>query len=210
MEHLARKEEDLQPYLEYGVVQVENESSFTVQTAFGPVQGEQAVGCLVRPVPGDTVLLSVDEAGDCFILCVLRRETGEKARTELSFNGDVDLRVQGGDLTVSSGKRIAFASSKISMHADAGEAVIDKFSFTGRVFRSQVKRILVVANTVEHVFRRFTQRLQDSFRFVKDHEEVQTGNTRYLVEDTLTMHAKNANHMAEELVTINAEQIHLG
>ena len=41
-------------------------------------------------------------------------------------------------------------------------------------------------------------------------EEVQSGSTRYLVEDTLTMQAKNADHTAEEIVRINAEQVHLG
>ena len=63
---------------------------------------------------------------------------------------------------------------------------------------------------MDQTVRRLTQRLQDSFRFVKDHDETQAGSTRYLVEDTLTMNAKNAVHMAEEIVTINAEQVHLG
>ena len=35
------------------------------------------------------------------------------------------------------------------------------------------------------------------------------GMVRYLVEENLTMHSKNAMHVAEELVSINAEQIHL-
>ena len=209
MQHLAKKEEGLQPYLEYGMVKAEEEQLFTVQTSFGQITAERAFGCLVQPQTADTVLLSIDEDGNCFILSVLIRED-KKRRTELSFRGDVGLTVTDGDLTLSSEQKMAFVSAKIAVHADKGEAVIERFSFVGKVFKSQVKRILVVANSVEHVFRRFTQRLQDSFRFVKDHEEVQTGNTRYLVEDTLTLHAKNANHMAEELVTINAEQIHLG
>ncbi|RJR31769.1 MAG: DUF3540 domain-containing protein [Desulfobacteraceae bacterium] len=210
MENLAKKTETVRPTLEYGIIQDEGERTFTVQTSFGVVLSEQAVGCLVRPKSGDTVLLCMDESERCFILSVLKREDDEKTRTELLFHGNVDLRVTGGELSLGSDKAIAFASGRISMVADRGEAVIEKFSFTGRVLRAQVKRIMVVAGTVENVFRRFTQRLQDSFRFIKDHDEVQSGNTRYLVEDTLTMHAKNANHMAEELVTINAEQIHLG
>ncbi|RJR33222.1 MAG: DUF3540 domain-containing protein [Desulfobacteraceae bacterium] len=210
MENLAKKTETIRPILEYGVIQNEGERTFTVQTSFGVVLSEQAIGCLVRPKTGDTVLLCMDEAERCFILSVLKREDACKTRTELSFLGSVDLRVKGGELSVSSEEKIAFASGKISMHADRGEAVIEKFSYTGSVLKSQVRRIVVVANTVENIFRRFTQRLQDSFRFIKDHDEVQSGNTRYLVEDTLTLHAKNANHMAEELVTINAEQIHLG
>jgi uncharacterized protein YktB (UPF0637 family) len=88
--------------------------------------------------------------------------------------------------------------------------VIERVCLVAKVFQGQVKRIKMVANTVENTFRRLTQRLQDAFRFVQDHEEIQTGSTRYLVEDTLTINAKNAVHMAEEIVTINAEQVHLG
>jgi len=207
---LAKKQEQIRPYLDYGVVLAQSQGSFTVDTAAGPVQGEPAVGCVVRPAIGDTVLLSLDQADTCFILCVLQREPGAKTRTQIRFNGDVDLQVDGGDLTLSSSQKIALASSAIALHADKGKAVIGELSFSGRALHSRFKRIQVVANTVEHVCRRFTQRLHDSFRFIKDHEEIQTGNTRYLVEDTLTMHAKNATHMAEELVTITAEQIHLG
>lgn len=209
MENTARRMQITQPVLEYGVVQGENDRHFTVETAYGPITSEQAVGCLVRPRPGDTVLLCIDDPGNCFILSVLKRQPDAKTRTELNFQGDVDLRVLGGELSVSSEERIAFASDSVSIHANRGEAVVEKFSFTARDLRSQVKRILVVAGTVENVFRRFTQRLQDSFRFIKDHDEVQSGNTRYLVEKTLTMHAKNADHVAEELVTIKGGQIHL-
>ncbi|RLG68848.1 MAG: hypothetical protein DRO11_08520, partial [Methanobacteriota archaeon] len=80
----------------------------------------------------------------------------------------------------------------------------------GKIFNLQVKHIKTVSATVENVCKRLTQRLKDSFRFVKDLEEVQTGSTRYLVEDTLNMHSKNTVLMSEEIVTINGEQIHLG
>jgi hypothetical protein len=66
-----------------------------------------------------------------------------------------------------------------------------------------------VAGRAENIFHRLTERLTNTFRYVTEHEEVQTGSTRYLVEETLTMHSKNAMHMAEEMVSINAEQIHL-
>jgi len=218
MENLAKKIEQPQPCLENGQVIAGKDGRFIVQTAYGPIQASLAVSCLVQPRAGDRTLLSTDGEGDCFILSVLKRGESKEVHTELVFDGQVDLHVRDGglslttdrDISLASREKLAFASKKISAHADKGEAVIERMSFVGKALHSQVKRVMTVANTVEHIFRRFTQRLEDSFRFVKDHEEVQTGNTRYLVEDTLTLHAKNANHMAEELVTINAEQIHLG
>ena len=218
MENLAKKVETLQPCLEYGIVQSGGERLYSVLTSFGEVMSEQAVSCLIQPQAGDTVLLSVDVTDNCFILSVLKRELCEKVRTEILFDGDVDLHVRGGGLSLTSDKDMSFASReglalasrKISVHADKGVATIGKLSFIGKILQSQVKRIKVIANTVENSFRRLTQRMDDSFRFVKEHEEVQSKSARYLVEDTLTMHSKNAVHMAEEIVAINAEQVHLG
>jgi len=218
MENLAKKIEQPQPCLEYGQVIAGEDGRFIVQTAYGPIQASMAVSCLVQPRAGDSILLSTDGEGDCFILSVLKRGESEDVKNELVFDGQVDLYVKNGglkitserDMSLASRENLAFVSKKISAHADKGEAVIERMSFIGKVLQGQVKRIKIVANTVENTFRRLTQRLQDSFRFVKDYEEVQTGSTRYLVEDTLTMHSKNAVHMAEEIVTINAEQVHLG
>ena len=218
MQNLAKEIEYSQPCLEYGRILTGEEGSYTVLTSFGEVVSDQAVSCLVKPKVGDTVLLSMDTTDDCFILSVLRRDVGEKVQTELVFDGQVNLHVKGGGLSltsdekmsIASREKLAFASQKISIHADEGKVTIEKLSFIGRVFQSQVKRIKLIANTVENICRRLTQRLDDSFRFVKEHDEVQSKSARYLVEDTLTMHSKNAVHMAEEIVTINAEQVHLG
>jgi len=218
MQNLAKETEHPQPCLEYGRILAEGENAYMVLTSFGNVMSEQAVSCLVKPRTGDTVLLSMDTTGNCFILSVLKREACEKARTELVFHGQVNMHIKDGGLSLTSDKDmslasregLAFASQEISIHAEKGKAAIERLSFVGKVFRSQVKQINVVAHSVENIFRRLTQRLDDSFRFVKEHDEVQSKSTRYLVENTLTMHSKNAVHMAEEIVTINAEQVHLG
>jgi hypothetical protein len=63
---------------------------------------------------------------------------------------------------------------------------------------------------VDHIFDRLTQRLKNHTRYVEDQEEVQTGSSRYLVEDLLTVQTKNTLHQAEEIITLNGEQIHLG
>ena len=80
----------------------------------------------------------------------------------------------------------------------------------GSAVYSQVKRFVSVAKAVEHTFKRFTQRFENCERYVEDHEEIQTGSTRYLVEDTMTTHAKNTMNVSEELHTMQAEQIHMG
>ena len=218
MQHLAKQQEQLQPFLTYGDVTAGEAGRYTVQTDFGPVPAAAAAGCLMQPMTGDRVLISTDGEAETYILTVLQRARDGAAPARLVFDGQVDLVVNGGglrlaadaDLSLASGAKMALAADRLAVHAGSGEAAIERLSFVSRTFQGQVKRIKLVANTVENTFRRLTQRLQDAFRFVEDQEEIQTGSTRYLVEDTLTMNARNAVHMAEEIVTINAEQVHLG
>lgn len=217
MNNLQEKLEPLQPLLEYGSVLFGEGRFFKVQASFGMVEAEQAVSCLVKPETGDIVLLSVDPSGTCFILSILKRTDTEK-ETGLVLEGQVNLHVKNGDLSLTSDRNMTFAAAdeldcvgqKISLHAEEGEATITRMSFLGAFLDSQIKRVKYVADTVDTVYSRLTERLINAFRFVKEEEEIQTGSTRYLVEDTLTMHSKNAVHMSEEIVTINAEQVHLG
>ncbi|MEA1936193.1 MAG: DUF3540 domain-containing protein [Thermodesulfobacteriota bacterium] len=218
MQELAEKVEYSRPIMEYGYVQEAGERYFSVLTSYGGVISERAVSCLVQPEAGDTVLLSVDMSGNAFILSVLKRDVTEGMETDIVFDGPVNVQVKGGDLsltsdigmTIAAGEGLSFAGQKISVDADEGAAKISKLEFIGTFLDSQIKKVKHVADTVDTVYRRLTERLVNAVRFVKEEEEVQTGSTRYLVEDTLTMHSKNAVHMAEEIVTINAEQVHLG
>ena len=218
MHNLANRKERELPWLDYGEVVSEEKEGFAVHTSFGAALARTAAGCLVRPRTGDRVLLCVAGDGECYVLSVLERAGGPEQETCLEFDGNVSLHAKGGDLsftadrdlTLASEQSMALASRKVSIHAGVGEAVIEHLSVAGRALQSRIKRIRTVASSVEQTARRFTQRLRDSFRYVEDQDEVQCGSARYLVEDSLTLHSKNTVHMAEEIVTINAEQVHLG
>lgn len=218
MQELAEKIEYSRPIMECGRVQDAGEKHFSVLTSYGDVLSERAVSCLVQPKVGDAVLLFMDISGNAFILSVLRRDISGNKETDIVFEGPVNVQVKEGDLSLTSnmgmtivaGEELSCVSHKISVDADEGAVKISKLVFLGTFFDSQIKKIKHVADTVDTVYRRLTERLVNAVRFVKEEEEIQTGSTRYLVEDTLTMHSKNAVHMAEEIVTINAEQVHLG
>ena len=217
MKQAVRQVEAPVPNLEYGQVISEDSDRIMVETPFGTLRAEKAVSCLVRPVTGDTVLLSTDMSGRCYILSVLERTDMQK-ETELALEGDTALHVAGGSLRISSDKSLLasgaesleMAANRVSVNAHEGEANISRMTFLGSVFYTQLNKVVTVAKAVEHTFKRFTQRFENCERYVEDHEEVQTGSTRYLVEDTMTTHAKNTMNVSEELHTMQAEQIHMG
>ncbi len=209
MQELKRAKDCIEPYLEYGSV-VEEGPVLLVETPTGSYPARRAVSCLVEPRPGDFVLLSFNGEAGCFVLSVLTREESSGSGSDFFFEGNTNLHVRKGSLNISAEEGVSLASERLFMAAKKGEATFKSFSFVGEVVSAQVESIKTVAGKVENIFQRLTERLIDVFRFVKDHEEVQTGSTRYLVETNLTMHSKNAMHVAEEIVTINAEQVHLG
>jgi len=215
---LAEKPDFNQPSLEYGRVTGREGDRFIVAGAFGEYRASTAVSCLVTPRVGDEVLTARHGVRDGYILSVLTRGGEAPAGTELTFDGPLCLRVENGPMSlladegiaIASPQEIAMTSEKMRIQAKRADVTVECLSVLGGFLHSRIKEMKIVSGRVEEIVQRLTQRLTDAFRFVKDHEEVQTGSTRYLVEENLTMHAKNTMHVAEEMVTINAEQINLG
>ncbi|MFH1139992.1 MAG: DUF3540 domain-containing protein [Pseudomonadota bacterium] len=222
MNYTAKKKRSLepapQPVLEYGRVLAGTGDRFVVDTPRGKLTAEKAVGCLVQPRPGDLILASVDGPEQGFILSVLRRGPLGTGETDLVFDGQVNIQVRGGSLAVSaeqelslaSGEDLTLVSDRVSVNAREGRARFKEAFFTAGFLNSRIERIKAAAESVDQVFHRLTQRLFESFRYVKDHEEIQAGSQRTLVEDVLTVHSKNAVFMSEEIHKIDAGQVHLG
>jgi len=217
MLNLAEKGNTQQPFLECGRILERNDRSFVASTSYGELRAEKAFSCIVEPCIGDTVLLVCSHAGGNFILSVLNREDVQTG-ADVVFNGPFSVSVRNGgfhvaadnDVSLASGQALSLTSGTIEVHANKGEAKLGEFSFASKLLRTHIEYIKSVAVTVDQVYRKLTQRLENCFRFIKDQEEVQSGSTRYLAEDLLTMHSKNSLIVAEEHVTINAEKIHLG
>ena len=215
---LAIKPETAQPSLEYGRVTAMEGACFIVAGAFGECRAETAVSCLTAPRVGDEVLTALNGLRGCYILSVLTRGDGALKGTDITFDGPLRLHVENGPMSFLAEEGIALAtpqqitmtSEKMQLRAKRADVTVERLSVLGSYLHSRIKEMKIVSGRVEEIVQRLTQRLTDTFRFVKDHEEVQTGSSRYLVEKTLTMHAKNTMHVAEEMVTINAEQINLG
>ncbi|HAJ25868.1 MAG TPA: hypothetical protein DCG53_01240 [Syntrophus sp. (in: bacteria)] len=209
MQRLLKKNEYPQPYLEYGMV-VEAGDLLRVETALGSYTALKAASCLVRPKQGDSVLAAFDGEGNCFILSVLVQNQAAGQINEIILEGDASLHIRRGGLTISADDEVSVVSDRLSLAARTGNAAFEECSFLGKSLFAEFGTIKTIAGKVENIFQQFTEKLIDAFRFVKDHEEIQTGSTRYLVDTNLTMHSKNAMHVAEEIVTINAGQVHLG
>ncbi len=218
MSNLAEKIEHHQPQLTYGSILERSEKSFTVRTDSGDWTAEKAFSCVVQPEKGDYVLLSIDDASHCFVLAVLQRNPDLPPGQDIVFEGPARIHVVNGDLaltsdqgmTLAAEEDILCASDQIEVQALRGEIQIGTLTFLGRAVRSQVDRVVSVAKSVERTCEELVQRMKSSLRYVDGHDESQSRSSRQLVEETLTVQSKNSYHLTEEVVKIDAEQIHLG
>jgi len=212
------KIESAQPYLDYAVVIKEKGAGFVVATSFGYTDAEVALSCLIRPETGDRVLVCQDQTNQCFILSVLNRTDKKEQPINISFPTEVNIHMEKGGLSIRSEEdvslaaqnRISMISQDLVIQAEDGQVCMKRFSFLGRVLNAHIEKIKMFGSIVDSIFKRFTQRVKSCLRYVEEHEEVQTGSTRYLVEETLTIRSKNSVHTAKAQMKVDAEQIHLG
>ncbi len=218
MNNLAEKIKRAEPMLEYGVIERRMGAGFQALVSGRMVEAVSAASCLLRPSPGDLVLLCLDRSGTAYILSILERRNEDAAVSDLVFDGDVNVEIMRGNLHIRTGEDIALSSAKnisLSTHAlgisaAEGDARISSLNFLGNFLNARIEKIKVLADSVDTIFRRAVQRLTSSFRYIEEHEEIQSASTRMLVEGTLTMQTKHTMHTAEGHIKIDAEQIHLG
>jgi hypothetical protein len=218
MKEQLKKQANPEPVLDFAMVTGERDSGYAVLAGEETYAARKAAGCLVKPEPGDSVLISLDAFGRCFILTVLERGENGALRTDLDLTGDVNLTVHGGklrlsadeDLTLGARNELSVTSGKLSVHAGEGEASFDRVSLLTRILTTQAKRIKRIADTCEEFFDTLTQRLTNCFRSIQDHDETQAGSARQVVSETWLVQTRNTAMMAEQDVKIDAEHIDLG
>jgi len=205
------------PHLAYARVLETSEDGYAVLCDGRRLQATMSASCLVRPGAWDEVLVSLDETGRCFILSVLVRSDADKP-TDLDFPGQVNLNApEGGialaaqgDVIVAAGEECSLVGARLNVMAEEAEVRVERLNLLGRVLQANLTAVRTVAGRIETTANRLTQRLKDLFCYVEEHSEHQAGSARHVVEETLTMHSRNAYHVADEIVKVDAEQVHLG
>lgn len=198
------------------VIALLEDGSLRVRTSSGEHEAHRAVSCLVAAEVDDVVLLArtPDEGG--FVLAVLRRES--EAPTTVAVAGDLDVRVPGGRLTfaadegvdIRSAREVEVISGKVRVTAGEGHVVLQGLSLISDAVRAEVDRIKLVGQSLDSVLERFSQRVQRSYRTITETDQVRARRIDYTAEKTASVHGEHAIVTADDLVKVDAEQIHLG
>jgi Protein of unknown function (DUF3540) len=179
------------------------------------VDARIAFSCIVRPEPGDRVLMSVAD-GTTWVTAITERltDTPSCLWTEgdvsiVSVRGDVSL-MAGRSVNLDAADRTRIASPEIALHAGVARFVLDELQQIGRKASYYVKQIRSVGDLVETFAEHVITRTSRSSRFVEESDQLRAGDIDHRADDTLQMRAGTMLMSADGVVRVDAEQIHMG
>jgi hypothetical protein len=140
-------------------------------------RAQMALAFPYEPREGD-VLLVIGKGDEHWVIGVIHG-TGKSA---LTFQGAVDLKAQGGPLTLSSDHGVAIRGPEVEVEAG---------------------KLRMMAGAVAQKFTSLYQRVRDAL-------DVHAGQAHTVVDDASFMTAKNAAIVTQETMSINGSEIHLG
>ena len=203
-----------QTHQETGVVTGASASGFAVGTASGQYQAQRALSCLVSPEVGDSVLLAVPPRGDIYVLAVLDR-AGETALT-IASERDIALRTRGtitmtaADTVETRAREVHTTAHRVETSATEGLVSIGKLELVSGMVSANVRAAKAVLGTLDTVLERVSQHVKRSYKIVEELELTRAREVDLRVERCLKMRSQNTLMDAEQIVKVQAEQVHLG
>ena len=210
----AKKLTRPETYLESGLVERLGET-ITIRLWTGILEARRAKSCLVAPEIGDKVLCAI-EADGAYVLAVLAGAEG--AKTVVTADGDLELRARGGSVAVVgtegvdlvSGGDLGLTARGLNITAKQGSVAIDELGFFGRLLQAEVTKVTLVAQEMDSVFTRLSQRAKRVFRFVEELDQTRAGSIDMRAQNLVAVRGENTIVSARVLAKVDGEQIHLG
>jgi len=216
MDNLARKLDQHDIIREVGTITRSDEGGFIVATGSGELSAKRSASCLVKPQPGDYVLLSTLPTGQSYVTAVLERD--DAGSTSIAVEGDLRIRLPNGRLSLAaqeglnlvSAKDVSFVAGGFNVNAVDANVILQRLTYLGTYVRSEVEKIKTFAGTFDSVLERFSQRVSRSYRTVEELDQVRAARIDYVAKKTLSLHGDSTLMTAKQLVKVDGEQIHLG
>jgi hypothetical protein len=151
-----------------------------------------ALSCLVRPEPGDSV--AVLRAGGLWVTSVLTRES------------DAPLCLLApGDLEIATAGSLSLRAGTLNVRAAKAKFLLEEVLHFGRMVTAHL-----FGGVLETVADRVLLRARHSYRVVDELDHVRSGTSDHKAEGVMHIQAENTFITADNVVRMNAGQIHMG
>jgi hypothetical protein len=174
-----------------------------------------AFGCLVRPAPGDRVLIGVAD-GETWVISVLERQSDVPPRLWaegdigiVSVTGDISM-MAGREVQLDAGARVRASAPEIDLHAGIARFVLDELLQVGRRINLHVAKIRSVGDMIETFAEHILTRAKRGSRFIEESDQIRAGEIDFRAEGNLQLQAETAFITADTVVRVDADQIHMG
>lgn len=207
-----------QVYQEIVVVLHVAEGRATVRSGDVEYSAKRAASCLLEPREGDRALCAVAEK-NAWILAVLdRNDTKNEDKTTIAVDGDLEIvsrsgrvRMGGAEgVSIASEADVTIAAGEFNVRAMAASLVADGIEVLGKTVRAEAGKVRVLAEALDSVLDRFSQRVKRSYRFVEERDSLRAGTIDYVADKAVNVSGENAVVTAKELVKVDGGQIQLG
>lgn len=192
---------------------VASTAPLTVRTPAGTYRARRAKSCLVEATAGDCVLVATLATGHAFVLAVLDSPEEE---TKLSCEGGVRLEAERVDIagrrgvSLSAGGALDLLASRLKLGAITGEVAIEKLELLSRSAQAEIGKAKIFGESLDGVFDRVSQKAKNAYRIVTGSDHLRATTIDHSARRLLKLFGKNAVMTADELVKVDADQIHMG
>lgn len=176
----------------------------------------RAASCLLKPEPGDTVLLSGPDRCRVYLIAVI--EQADASASRIDAPGDMTLGgtagtvsiESAGNLHLRSGGALEMKGAQWNLQADSGHCRVDEMRFTAQTVDATAGRLRVVGKVFEAVADRMVQMARNALRLVDEVDQVRVGHLDCKATETVRIHGKHTIVTGKDLVKVDAAQIHMG
>lgn len=199
----------------HATVKGQSEETVVLETAEGVVTATTAFSCLVRPAAGDLVLAGSYEQ-TYYVLAVLERRT--TSDMQCTFPGNVSFNAPRGNIQVASAGSLNLSSALKTRIVSPENALTgrhttitgDTLETTTRETKFNTRSFTVVADAVDTIARRISQRASTVMRRVEGVETLNIGNLIQTVRKSFTSRSHHTVLTAKDEMRIDGERINMG
>jgi hypothetical protein len=176
----------------------------------------RAASCLLKPEPGDTVLLSGPDRLRVYLIAVI--EQADTSMSRIDVPGSRSLAANAGtvsiestaDLSLRSGGTLDMQGAQWALKADQAQCHVADMRYTGQSVDGTVGRLRLVGKVFETVAERMVQMARSALRLVDETDQIRAGHLDIRAQESMSMHGKHVIMTGKELMKVDAAQIHMG
>ena len=176
------------------------------------IVARRAFSCLLEPMVGDNVLV-VDENETTWVIAILERECSDDGTVsipgELTLKG-ISVHVAASDRLSLTGCRVSIVGQLFEAAGATTQLLFERLRVRGVVADSELGTARVVASSIETIADRLSERLRNAFRFVTGRDQLRAEHIDHAAEKNAVLRGENTVISAEDLVKMDAKQVHVG